>query len=91
MTTPNSTAIHEAGHAVVGYACGRRIKRVTIKAAQETLGHVAYTPLKPGVQLTPGQAVKHIKSALAGYLAERAFGFRPRRYTCEQDREAAAD
>ena len=87
----HSTAIHEAGHAVVSYHFGRGVRRITIKPKGDTLGHVAYTRMKPHWQPNLVEGLQHMQSALAGYLAERAFGYRPRREHCEADRNAAAD
>lgn len=81
-----STAIHEAGHAVVSILQRRRIKYATIEPGKDTLGHVRYAKARiPGLA-GPDKSLQDIVCSLAGRAAELEFGYRPRRVLWEADR-----
>lgn len=86
-----ATAIHEAGHAIAALALGRRFRHVTIVPTNDTLGHVRFLRFKPPDQQRIDLLIISAEISLAGYLAEREFGFRPRRVGWEADREAAME
>jgi hypothetical protein len=46
------TAVHEAGHAVAAYLTGTKIKVVTIKPDEKTLGYVRHAAIRHGVSET---------------------------------------
>jgi hypothetical protein len=73
-------ALHEAAHAIVGMACGRRLVSVSVS------GHEGYTAFKPIARDHPcvGGSILRIKRLLtgtvAGYVAEAMhFGGWPKR------------
>ena len=91
MTERRSVAIHEAGHAVASFFHLRRVRYVTVKPNGLVLGHVAYPRPRANWEPTTGIALSHMESALAGYWAQREFGYRPFLAQWEGDRETAAD
>ncbi len=89
-------AYHEAGHAVVGWKSGLKVRRVTIEpdAEDRTLGHVLYARargFRPDIRLDDRarcRAERHIVCSFAGQLAHAKFLGR-RGWGMEQDdREA---
>jgi ATP-dependent Zn protease len=85
-----SIAIHEAGHAVASIASRRRFRHVTIKPDEDSLGHVQLIPPLGDVDMK--KSFDFLVCALAGFEAERAFGFKglgKQRY--EADRAAAVE
>jgi len=69
-------AIHEAGHAVMAYLCGRRVGEVTAVPHGEILGHVEYRGFAsfPARSLDDARARRKLETeimiALAGLAAE---------------------
>lgn len=91
MTDRRSIAIHEAGHAVVTFFEGRSVRRVTVKPRDSAVGHVAFPRRRPDWHPTTGTALSYMVGALAGYWAQRLFGYRPNLFHWQSDRESAAD
>lgn len=84
MYSPESTAHHEAGHAVVGVTLGFTVKRATIVPSEGSLGVVNTGPLPAQIMnaretqrsLAPRERDKierKIMSVLAGPAAEKRF------------------
>jgi Peptidase family M41 len=81
-----ATAYHEAGHAVAAWKFGLRFKHVTIKAQEDTLGHMLhgrspkwFRPDCDNSDRTRLRAERRIITSLAGQLAEgKYYGRRPR-------------
>jgi hypothetical protein len=93
-----STAYHEAGHAIARFALGRRIDRVSILPDADSLGHVRGQVLpshlfaKGGdISDVPTKTVEdQIVILLAGPLAEKRFTGRWNRVGASSDYEGAS-
>jgi hypothetical protein len=68
-------AYHEAGHAVVGYALGLTIERVTINPDETSLGHCRYQNWEEWTASSPPERV--LSLLLAGAVAEEIATGRP--------------
>lgn len=77
-------AYHEAGHAVVGYAIGLTIERVTIIPDENSLGHCRYREWDEWTVASPPESV--LALVLAGAVAEEIATGRPSR--ASDDRNA---
>lgn len=68
LSTPESTAYHEAGHAVIALALGRAVQRLSILPKLETLGRCEF---QPGKGLPSADWIeREILISLAGLAAE---------------------
>ena len=75
-----ATAYHEAGHAVVAWHEGIRIRSASIMPTEATAGHVVLKPLLEGVQLDAtregahrARAERHARVSLAGEIAQQRY------------------
>ena len=92
-----STAYHEAGHAVAALALGRGVKCVSIVPGEEILGHCAHHKLRsfqPDIH-TNGRTLRRIEQSililLAGGEAEAKFRGRHNHIGAERDYQDAID
>lgn len=94
-----ATAYHEAGHGVVAWRLGFKVRRVTIEPGKDHDGFVEHDSPLRGVRLDIDgsdrarlRAEKAIMICLAGILAQRRFAPRSvRQWHGEADRDLAAD
>jgi|SRR5690242_4727286 len=86
-----ATAVHEAGHAIAAFAVGRHFKAVSIVPTDDTIGHVQSLRERPLDTQTLDELMDGAVISMSGYVAEREFGFRPRRSSWRLDRQHAAD
>ena len=92
------TAYHEAGHAVVAYLLGRRLKRVSIvpNSDAETLGHCQrvphrnFHPDRIGTKFD-GRMVDEMVASIAGPMAEEKFSGRRHTQGAQKDYQMAED
>lgn len=68
---PESTAYHEAGHAVIAIVLGRTVQRVSILPKLQTLGRCEFQKGKP--RPTEDWLEREILIALAGLAAEARY------------------
>lgn len=82
-------AIHEAGHAVIGYRHGLSIAMTSIKPNPDSAGRVSGS----GGAYNEDEAASHILTALAGFAAMVAFGLASdeARIGASSDYEGAAE
>lgn len=66
------TAIHEAGHALVGHILGGKLVIVSVKQSNDLFGFTEFIP-EPDNQMTKSQALNLICRCLAGRAAEELF------------------
>ena len=78
-----ATAYHEAGHAVLAYHYGYKIKSVTIKRGEDSLGKMVadglLKGLRPDIEITPygrDKMEKHIRVSMAGIIAQKLYNKR---------------
>ena len=92
-----ATAFHEAGHAVRAYRYGIKIKSVTIKPDETSLGKMIadglLKGLRPDIEITPGarnKMEKHIRVSMAGIIAQKLYDRRSvRSHHDDGDRQSA--
>jgi hypothetical protein len=93
-----STAYHEAGHAVMAYHVRRRFKYVTIEQEEDSLGHILLSRWPKGIEpgIDSGARVEnYLKNSilidLAGHAAERLFKGRNNWVGSRQDVQTAVE
>ena len=86
MSGADSSAYHEAGHAVVAIAQGLTVRVATIIPDRQSHGRVS-TPFRgppPDLAIEESRAFakmeRHVLSALAGAVAQRIYGRSLQRY-----------
>jgi ATP-dependent Zn protease len=94
----DSTAHHEAGHAIAAWYTGLKFRYVTFEPAKDSLGHMLHgkTPawFHPDVDLSDRVRHRnecHIVVSLAGHIAESKFLGKHPRYGMESDDYHAID
>ena len=93
-----TTTYHEAGHAVLAYHYGYKIKSVTIKRGEDSLGKMVADGLLKGlphthIEITPrdrDKMEKHIRVSMAGIIAQKLYDRRSvRSHHDDGDRQSA--
>lgn len=64
------TAVHEAGHALMAWQCGREIERVSVQPRTSTLGHVRMLDEDGRISHTPGDIMAEIAICFGGLAGE---------------------
>lgn len=64
------TAVHEAGHALMAWQCGREIERVSVQPRSGALGHVRMLEEDGRISSTPGDLMAEISICFGGLAAE---------------------
>lgn len=94
-----ATAYHEAGHAVIAWREGIKIKEISIVPDKKTLGHVNHDSILKRINMDSGRSKiiwergqKIIKISLAGIIAQRKYSPRSvRNYHDHSDYQNAAE
>jgi len=94
-----ATAYHEAGHAVVAWAEGIRLRSVSIIPTDDTDGRVEHVNQLWGSTIDSNRsdanrlkAERHVRVSLAGQLAQRKFDRRTvRKWHAQRDHESAVN